>query len=69
MSDVALLRSLRWRELVARFFDGPDLAASADGIESIEIDQVPGTEGEVVEGELLVSWIGAQLGWQASSPP
>jgi hypothetical protein len=63
VADLSLLRSLRWRELVARCFDGGD---PAERLESLDLLQVPGPTGEVVESELLVSWIGAQLGWRAS---
>jgi len=66
VADVSLLRTLRWRELVARFFDDASNLPAARAIESIEVVQVPDATGGLVVSELLVSWIGAQLGWHPS---
>jgi hypothetical protein len=62
--DLTFLRGVRWRELVARFFDDPELVSAAWDIRRVEITQIPGVGGGAVESELLVAWLGSRLGWQ-----
>lgn len=68
LEDLAFSRGRRWREMIARFFDDPALMPAAAGLRSLRIEHVACAreEGMGAEAELLLGWLGARLGWQAT---
>ena len=66
VEDLSFLHIRNWRELVARFFDPPDLAPALRRIRRVSVTHAPGDDpGGAAHAELLVAWIGSRLGWTA----
>jgi hypothetical protein len=62
--DLTFLRGLRWRELIARFFDTAEGGRAVWNIRRVAVEQLPSLHGGTLEGELLVAWLGSRLGWR-----
>lgn len=66
--DLAFIRGRRSREMLARVFDDCGLRPALGRIRAIDIVHAerPGHVGAGVEAELLIAWLAARLGWDAS---
>jgi len=72
VSDFAWGRLRPWRELVAQFFDPPELTASLAAIAAVEIAYEPrgGPSGSGLSQAILaLGWLCSRLGWQVHTPP
>ena len=56
--DLAYLRLLTWQDLVAQFFDDPDLAEELPHISRAEV-----VSGSSPEAYYLIGWLASRLGW------
>lgn len=56
--DLAYMRLLPWQDMIAQFFDDPDLLAELPSIHEVEV--VAGSEAEAY---YLLGWLGSRLGW------
>lgn len=65
--DLAFTRVRHFREMLARFFDDPRLLPALSAIRSLEVSYVPTPDAAwpSAQAELLISWLGVTLGWQA----
>jgi glucose-6-phosphate dehydrogenase assembly protein OpcA len=59
--DLAWLRLLPWRDMIANFFDEPSLARDLFGIRRLSI-----ASGSAAEALYLAGWMGSALGWRAT---
>lgn len=59
LHDLAYMRLLPWQDLVALFFDDPDLVSELDSI-----DEVAVTAGSLPEAYYLVGWLASRLHWE-----
>lgn len=57
--DLAYMRLLSWQDLIAQFFDDPDLASELPKLNRIEI-----TSGSLPEAYYLAAWLASRLGWE-----
>jgi hypothetical protein len=62
--DLTFLRGLRWRELIARFFDSAQAGPAVWNIRRVALEQLPSVHGGTLESELLVAWLGSRLDWR-----
>jgi len=58
--DLAFLRLLPWQDMVAQFFDDPELAAELPHISHVEV-----ATGAAAEAYYLVGWLASRLAWDA----
>lgn len=71
VSDFAWAQLRPWRELIAQFFDPPNLAASLTTIERVELTYEPHVTTEISglsKGVLLLGWLCSRLNWQVMAP-
>ncbi|MPZ23710.1 MAG: hypothetical protein GEU28_09225 [Dehalococcoidia bacterium] len=66
LSDLAWRRLETWRDLIAQFFDPPDMRPYLDQIESVHVHT--DGHGYPTEAVLLLSWLGSRLGWSIHEP-
>jgi glucose-6-phosphate dehydrogenase assembly protein OpcA len=67
--DIAWMRLLLWRELLAGLFDHPLLLPELRSIAAVRVDIArPGTQVRLTRAALFTGWIGAMLDWQAVEP-
>lgn len=59
ISDLSYLRLLPWQDMVAQFFDDPELVAQLPLITRLEI-----TSGSEPEAYYLAGWLASRLQWQ-----
>jgi glucose-6-phosphate dehydrogenase assembly protein OpcA len=65
--DLSWARLTPWRELVAQFFDPPELRACLPTIESVAIEHAAGRKGRPAnqaQAALLIAWLATRLGWR-----
>ena len=63
LSDLAWFRAARWREGLARLFDGGtgrDVTAAIERLEVVGAGRLP---GQMFPAALLAGWLAGQLGW------
>jgi glucose-6-phosphate dehydrogenase assembly protein OpcA len=64
--DIAWMRLLLWRELLAGLFDHPLLLPELRSIGGVRVDIArPGTQARLTRAALFIGWIAAMLDWQA----
>lgn len=65
VADLAWTRLAPWQEMIARFFDDPQLTGHADAIRRIELRQAS-EHGSRLGSEvtLLLGWLATRLGWK-----
>ena len=56
--DLSYLRLHVWQDLIAQFFDDPELAAELPSIAAVEV-----TAGSMPEAYYLVGWLASRLKW------
>lgn len=61
--DLAYMRLLSWQDLIAQFFDEPDLAAELPSLSLVEI-----TAGSEPEAYYVAAWLASRLGWAVAGP-
>lgn len=67
--DLNWLRLTGWREMIAQFFELPDLAESVRRIAHVTIVMArPAEELELSQPSLLIGWLAAQLNWRLNEP-
>jgi glucose-6-phosphate dehydrogenase assembly protein OpcA len=67
--DIAWMRLLLWRELLAGLFDHPLLNPELRAIRAIRIDVArPGTQARLSRAALFAGWLTAMLGWSVAEP-
>ncbi len=67
--DLNWLRLAGWREMIAQFFELPDLADAVRGIARVIIVMArPAEELELSQPALLIGWLAAQLNWRLTEP-
>lgn len=67
--DIAWMRLLLWRELLAGLFDHPLLNPELRSIHMVRIDLArPGSITRLTRAALFVGWLGAMLDWQVVRP-
>jgi glucose-6-phosphate dehydrogenase assembly protein OpcA len=67
VNDINWARLTPWREVIAQFFDAPDMQPYIRGIRSLrmEFGRGPGDNSRATASVLLVlGWVAAQLGWE-----
>lgn len=67
ISDFNFARFGPWRELVAQFFDPPELRGYLNGVEQVTIEYAAGDEDKPVnpaQAYLFAGWLAARLGWR-----
>lgn len=62
VQDLAYLRLAPWQEMIATFFDDPELADDLGKIASVEI-----TAGSPAEQYYLLGWLASRLNWTPGS--
>lgn len=62
VQDLAYLRLAPWQEMIAGFFDDPELAGDLASIEKVAI-----VAGSPAEQYYLLGWLGSRLGWKPHS--
>ena len=67
IGDFTWLRLAPWRQLIAQFFDPPDVQQSLTAIEDISISYADSREdgsSGLASALLTVGWLGSRLGWE-----
>jgi len=67
IGDFTWLRLAPWRQLIAQFFDPPDVQQSLASIEDISISYADSREdgsSGLASALLIVGWLGSRLGWE-----
>lgn len=71
VGDFTWLRLEPWRQLIAQFFDSPDVQRSLQTIDQVTIHYAEtrqdGSSG-LAAALLMAGWFGSRLGWQAIDP-
>lgn len=69
-TDMSWSRLTRWREIVAQFFDGPNMRPYLDRINNVSIDFALSKRGGVnrTHALLFAGWLASRLGWQPAHP-
>lgn len=70
ITDFNFTRFNPWRELVAQFFDPPELRAYLGGVDHVTIEYAAGAEdGESnsAQAYLFAGWLASRLGWRPMS--
>lgn len=71
ISDLNSARQAPWRELVASFFDTPDMAPYLGAIDQVSIEYAAGAEyaseapTNTAQAYLFAGWLASRLGWRA----
>lgn len=66
-TDINWGRLTHWREVVASFFDAPDLRPYLDRVTSVTIEYAQSAQGKPVnraQALMLAGWLASRLGWQ-----
>lgn len=67
VNDINWARLTPWREVIAQFFDAPDLRGYVRGIRSLRLEFGQG-QGDTMRATasvlLMLGWVSAQLGWE-----
>ncbi len=66
ISDLNFTRSNPWRELVAQFFDPPEMRPYLNGVERVTIEYAAGDEdgaANSAQAYLFAGWLASRLGW------
>lgn len=66
VTDLNWCRQLPWRELVAQFFDAPNVRPYLVGIDRVSIEYAAGEEGSPTnpaQAYLFAGWLASRLGW------
>ena len=70
LADMAWLRLLDWRKLLAQFYDAPPHPETLSAISSVSVEYVtepePGQVAGLSSAILLVGWLASRLGWRQS---
>ena len=67
--DIAWMRLLLWRELLAGLFDHPLLQPELRSIAAVRIDLArPGSQVRLTRAALFTGWMAAMLDWQVVTP-
>jgi glucose-6-phosphate dehydrogenase assembly protein OpcA len=61
--DLAWMRLAPWQDMIAQFFDEPELSDELTSISSLEI-----ASGSVAEALYLAGWLASALSWTAVNP-
>lgn len=67
LGDFSWLRLAPWRQLIAQFFDPPDVQQSLAAIEQVTIsytDTQPDGSSGFASALLIVGWLASRLGWE-----
>jgi glucose-6-phosphate dehydrogenase assembly protein OpcA len=66
LSDFTWARLTPWRELIAQFFDGPELLPLLNHVHQVRIEYAtdPGGTTHTAQALLLTSWLAARLNWR-----
>ena len=67
ISDFNFTRFNPWRELVAQFFDPPELRAYLPGVDRVTIEYAAGVEDSAAnsaQAYLFAGWLASRLGWR-----
>ncbi len=71
IGDFTWLRLAPWRQLIAQFFDPPDVQLSLTSIEEVTISYADvredGSSG-LASALLMVGWLASRLGWEIMDP-
>ncbi|HEY0798103.1 MAG TPA: glucose-6-phosphate dehydrogenase assembly protein OpcA [Candidatus Baltobacteraceae bacterium] len=63
LHDLAWMRLAPWQEMIAQFFDAPELRDELSSLCALEI-----ASGSAAEALYLAGWLASALGWKAESP-
>lgn len=63
LHDLAWLRLRPWQDMIAQFFDDPNLVAELFEVRALRIES-----GSDAEALYLAAWLASRLGWTASGP-
>ncbi|MDB4947218.1 MAG: hypothetical protein JWP97_6752 [Labilithrix sp.] len=67
VSDMAWTRLATWQELIARFFDRPEVRGFADRITKVSVKQASESGARLgTEAALLLGWMATRLGWKTA---
>ncbi len=72
ISDLNNARQAPWRELVASFFDTPDMLPYLSGVDYVSIEYAAGAEyaaetpTNTAQAYLFAGWLASRLGWRPS---
>lgn len=61
--DLSYLRLFAWQDLVAQFFDDPEVAAELQSISRVEVEC-----GSQPEAYYLAGWLASRLAWEPCAP-
>lgn len=69
VSDLNWARITPWREMVAQFFDAPNLLPYLSLLSEVSIEYAAGTDARSnpAQALLVVGWLASRLGWRADS--
>lgn len=59
LRDMAFLRLLAWQDMVAQFFDDPELTPELERLRSVEV-----VSGTLSEAYYFLGWLASRLDWQ-----
>lgn len=67
IADLAWTRIATWQEMLARFFDDPEMRSLADKITNVRLRQADEIGARIgPEAALMLGWMGTRLGWKTS---
>jgi glucose-6-phosphate dehydrogenase assembly protein OpcA len=72
ISDTSWTAQGPWREIVAQFFDAPDVRAYLAGVEQLTIEYAAGDEDAPTNNSqayLFAGWLASRLGWRSQQAP
>jgi hypothetical protein len=70
ITDLNWMRQKPWRELVAQFFDDPNLLPFLAGLDRVTIEYAAGAADAPIDpaqAYLFAGWLASRLGWQTQS--
>ncbi len=70
VGDLCWTAQAPWRDILAQFFDPPNLRPYLEGIERVTIEYAAGEEDQPVNGSqaaLMGGWLASRLGWRIDS--
>jgi glucose-6-phosphate dehydrogenase assembly protein OpcA len=68
ITDLNWMRQMPWRELVAQFFDDPNLLPYLAGLDRVTIEYAAGAADAPIDpaqAYLFAGWLASRLGWQS----
>ncbi len=72
VSDFNFTRQAPWRELIAQFFDAPDVLPYLGAIDHVSIEYAAGAgdaPANTAQAYLFAGWLASRLGWRAIGGP